>query len=192
MAHGFVQLVDGGGLHHGQEAFKSQVGSCGGGVSQGEAVTLSRTSGDDRAMVRHDYFQFMDPAPFDFDLLLPDFGLFPLAPEFIMGRLFGREPFDVEILVVGLRMGDTPGDLGVVAEKKGMKEGWCWRLPKHSQPEGRQGTPKNTVPGDWQPSHSSGGFGSLRGDDSVPVKDDELSPSSKIATTDNLFTEVEL
>jgi len=83
-------------------------------------------------------------------------------------------------------------DLGVVAEKKGMKEGWCWRLPKHSQPEGRQGTPKNTVPGDWQPSHSSGGFGSLRGDDSVPVKDDELGPSSKIATTDNLFTEVEL
>jgi hypothetical protein len=60
-------------------------------------------------------------------------------------------------------------DLGVVAEKTGMKDGWCWRLDKHSRPQDSQGTTKNAIPGGWPPSYSSGGDGCLRGEDTVTV-----------------------
>lgn len=52
-------------------------------------------------------------------------------------------------------------ELGVVASKKGMKEGWFWRLDTHSCPEGRQNISKDATPREWQSSDSSGSFGGL-------------------------------
>ncbi len=57
--------------------------------------------------------------------------------------------------------------LGIVAAKKGMKEGWVWQLNTPSRPEESHEPPKNAVPGGRQPSHSSGGLGSLQDDDTV-------------------------
>ena len=60
--------------------------------------------------------------------------------------------------------------LGIVALKKGMKEGWTWRLPRPSQPEECQETPKNSTQRDWRPSHSSGSVGGLRGDEPLQLE----------------------
>lgn len=60
--------------------------------------------------------------------------------------------------------------LGIVAVKKGMKEGWVWQLGTSSHPEECQEPLKVATPGGWKPSHSSGGLGGLRGDDTVPVE----------------------
>jgi putative DNA primase/helicase len=57
--------------------------------------------------------------------------------------------------------------LGIVAAKKGMKEGWVWQLNTPSRPEESHEPPKNAVPGGRQPSHSSGGLGSLQDDDTA-------------------------
>lgn len=52
-------------------------------------------------------------------------------------------------------------DLGVVAYKSGMREGWLWRLSTTLPPEGGQEgqkceeSPKNPVPPTWPPSHCS-------------------------------------
>ena len=56
--------------------------------------------------------------------------------------------------------------LGIVAVKKGMKEGWVWQFG----PEECQESPKNAVSGGQQPSYSSGDLGGLQGGDTVPVE----------------------
>jgi len=73
--------------------------------------------------------------------------------------------------------------LGIVAVKKGMKEGWFWQLDTPLRPEDRHEPTKNAVPDGWQPSYSSGGLGGLRGDDMVPVEGGGLDPSPQIAAT---------
>ncbi|MDN5941096.1 MAG: AAA family ATPase [Nitrospira sp.] len=55
--------------------------------------------------------------------------------------------------------------LGIVAVKRGMKEGWVWQFG----PEECQEPPKNAVPGVWQPSYSSGGLGGLQGSQAEEV-----------------------
>ena len=60
--------------------------------------------------------------------------------------------------------------LGIVAVKEGLKGGWIWRLPRPSQPEDRQETPKTATQIDWQPSHFSGGVGGLRGDEPLQLE----------------------
>lgn len=56
--------------------------------------------------------------------------------------------------------------LGIVAVKKGMKEGWVWQFGL----EECQEPPKNAVPLGWHSSYSSGGVGGLQGDDTLPVE----------------------
>ena len=56
--------------------------------------------------------------------------------------------------------------LGIVAVKKGMKEGWVWQFGS----EECQESPKNAVSGGQQPSYSSGDLGGLQGGDTVPVE----------------------
>ena len=60
--------------------------------------------------------------------------------------------------------------LGIVAVKKGMKEGWVWQLDTPLRPEDCHEPTKNAVPDGWQPSYSSGGLGGLQGGDTVPVE----------------------
>lgn len=59
-------------------------------------------------------------------------------------------------------------ELGVVAFKKGMKEGWYWRLDGQSSPEERQNPPKAATPGEWRSSASVGG---LRSNDKEAVQE---------------------
>jgi|CXWL01.1.fsa_nt_gi putative DNA primase/helicase len=73
--------------------------------------------------------------------------------------------------------------LGVVAFKKGMKEGWLWKLDTPSRSEECHEPPKDAVPGAWQPSYSSGSLGGLHGNDTILVEGGRLGPSSQIAAT---------
>jgi putative DNA primase/helicase len=52
--------------------------------------------------------------------------------------------------------------LGIVAYKKGMKEGWAWRLPGPIPTEEGQTSPNSPTPKTWHSSHSSGEVGGLQ------------------------------
>ncbi len=60
--------------------------------------------------------------------------------------------------------------LGIEAVKSGMAGGWVWRLAGHPTHEDRQETPKTATQNVWQPSHSSGDVGGLRGNESGAVE----------------------
>jgi putative DNA primase/helicase len=64
--------------------------------------------------------------------------------------------------------------LGIVPFKKGMKEGWVWQHATPSCSEDCQAPPKNAIPGEWQPSYSSGGVGGLQGDNTLPIVEVEI------------------
>lgn len=78
-------------------------------------------------------------------------------------------------------------ELGVVAFKKGMKEGWYWELNGRSSPEERQNTPKAATPGEWRSSASVGG---LRRNDEGPVQEASKSFSPKLPLIPDEMEEV--
>ncbi|TKB79290.1 MAG: hypothetical protein E8D42_07785 [Nitrospira sp.] len=84
-------------------------------------------------------------------------------------------------------------ELGVIAFKKGMKEGWFWRLDSPPRPEERQNTTKNATPRDWQPSHSSGRVGGLRSGDRKPIMElSETFRSESPLVTDEIEEVIDL
>ncbi len=99
------------------------------------------------------------------------------AKDFLRGLLAGGEVPSKQIRADAEGAGHAwrtiqraQKSLGIEAVKSSMAGGWVWRLAGYSHHEDRQETPKNATQNVWQPSHSSGDVGGLRGNEAGPVE----------------------
>lgn len=69
--------------------------------------------------------------------------------------------------------------LSIVAYKKGMKEGWAWRLPGLIPTEEGQTSPSSPTPKTWHSSHSSGEVGGLQYGQTEPCHTEECQIPSE-------------
>lgn len=94
------------------------IGRCSRRVFESQGAPNRRITANNRSMRRDRHREVNRFAASHADPFVPDIGLFPLATISIPGRIVYIKTLDIQILVVGVSVSDTPGNMVIVAKMR--------------------------------------------------------------------------